>query len=144
MAAEGLLAVCRCPRCGGALADSDGGPRCAGCGTVFPVLSGIPCLFREPDRQVAEWRRQLGVYARLLQGGIDAMGEQGQAFDLLPATRRRLEALRAATALNGERLMAMMRMAGLTPADPGPGDPESQFSFIEYYDHILRDWGWDQ
>jgi uncharacterized protein YbaR (Trm112 family) len=138
---EALLAVCECPRCGGTLAAGDQGLRCAGCGTAFPTLSGIPCLFREPAREVAEWRRQLGIYAALLERGIAAMGEQLQAFDLLPATRRRLEALRAATMDNGERVMALLRAAGLTPT-PATGEAgEGGFSFIEYYDHILRDWG---
>jgi hypothetical protein len=145
--AEGLLSVCRCPRCGGALADGEAGPRCTGCGTAFPTVSGIPCLFRDADRQIAEWRRQIALYRTLLQGGIDAMGEQLKAFDLLPATRKRLETVRAATVENGERVMSLLRTAGLTPAEgapPAPGDLQGPFTFIEYYDHLLRDWAWDE
>jgi hypothetical protein len=138
---DGLLALCQCPRCGGALREGDGGPRCAGCATAFPTLSGIPCLFREPARELTGWRRQLGTYAALLERGVAAMSEQLQAFDLLPATRRRLETLRAATVDNGERVMALLRAAGLTPTPASGEAAEADFSFIEYYDHILRDWG---
>jgi hypothetical protein len=138
---EGALAVCQCPRCGGHLQSGQDDVRCTGCGAAFPMLSGIPCLFREPGREMAEWRRQLGMYGALLERGVAAMAEQLQSFDLLPATRRRLEALRGATVDNGERLMALLRAAGLT-ATPVAGEvAEAGFSFIEYYDHILRDWG---
>jgi hypothetical protein len=137
-----LLALCQCPRCGGGLA-GEGDPRCLSCGTVFPTLSGIPCLFREPARELAEWRRQLGVYAALLERGVASMTEQLAAYDLLPATKRRLAVLRDATVENGERVMALLRMAGLTPSPAGAEAAEGGFSFIEYYDHLLRDWAWE-
>jgi uncharacterized protein YbaR (Trm112 family) len=145
-AALACVDVLACPRCGGALGEGEDAWRCAGCQTSFPTLSGIPVLFREPARAVAEWRRQIGVYQALLGRGVETMSEQLKAFDLLPATRQRLEALRGATVENGERVMGLLRTAGLTPAAPAEGtaEPDASFSFIEYYDHILRDWGWDQ
>jgi len=144
--AAGLLAVLQCPRCGGALSEDEGkdGPRCTACRTTFPTLSGIPCLFADPERQLAEWRRQLGVYGGLLERSVAAVGEQLQAFDLLPATRGRLEALRAATVENSERVMALLRTAGLTPAETAAEAPDDSFTIVEYYDHLLRDWAWDE
>jgi hypothetical protein len=142
----GWLDLCQCPRCGGQLAEGAEGPRCTACGTAFPTVSGIPCLFRDADRELGEWRRQLGVYRALLQRGVDTMTEQLQGPDLLGATRKRLETLRAATVDNGERLIALLRAAGIVPLDPPGGqvgDLESGFSIIEYYEHILRDWAWD-
>jgi SAM-dependent methyltransferase len=33
-----------CPRCQGSLEDEDGGLRCGGCGSTYPLLDGIPLL----------------------------------------------------------------------------------------------------
>jgi uncharacterized protein YbaR (Trm112 family) len=144
--ALGLLAVTRCPRCGAALEEAGGGLRCTGCHTAYPTIQGIPCLFTDAPALLSEWQRQVGVYQELLERGVQSMTEQLQGLDLLPATRQRLETLRSGTVENGERVLSMFRMAGLTPAASQRSGAalEDDFLLIEYYDHLLRDWGWDQ
>lgn len=139
-----LLEVCLCPKCGsaaGSLADRDDEVRCTACSAAFPKVQGIPCLFADAHARLDDWRRQAGVYQQLLERGAELMNEQLQRYDLLPATRARLETLRAATADNGQRVLALLRGAGI---GPGPSEREADFSLIEYYDHLLRDWAWDE
>jgi hypothetical protein len=137
-----LLDLCLCPKCGGSLGDRDDVVRCAGCQAAYPKVQGIPCLSADAHAWLADWKRQAGVYQKLLERGAALMDEQLQRFDLLPATRQRLERLRAATAENGARVLDLFRGGGITPE--GGDLSEEGFSLIEYYDHLLRDWAWDE
>jgi len=138
-----LLELCLCPKCGGTVDEAGEGIRCASCRTSFPTVQGIPVLAAEAQAWLSDWRRQAGVYQQLLARGGQLMEEQLAAQDLLPATRQRVEALQAAAAENGERVLAMLEAAGIT-AEPPPGEvSEAGFNLIEYYDHLLRDWAWD-
>jgi uncharacterized protein YbaR (Trm112 family) len=139
-----LLELCLCPACGGALEDAGDEVRCAACRTRFPTVQGIPVLSADARAWLSDWRRQAGVYQQLLARGRQQMDEQLAPFDLLPATRQRLETLRAATADNGQRVLELLAAAGIE-AQPQEGEvSEAGFNLIEYYDHLLRDWAWDE
>ena len=139
-----LLELCLCPNCGGAVEEAGDGLRCAGCRASFPTVQGIPVLAADAQGWLAEWRRQAGVYQQLLARGQKLMDEQLAPYDLLPATRQRIEGLRAAAAENGDRVLALFGAAGITP-EPPPGEvSEAGFNLIEYHDHLLRDWAWDE
>jgi uncharacterized protein YbaR (Trm112 family)/SAM-dependent methyltransferase len=138
-----LLEVCACPKCGGDLRAVGDEITCAGCKTSFPTVQGIPVLSANAAAWMTDWRRQVAVYQKLLAAGASTMDQQLAAPDLLPATRARVQALRAAAADNGARVIELLRAAGIA-ADPGGKDlSESGFNLIEYYDHLLRDWAWD-
>jgi hypothetical protein len=107
------------------------------------MVQGIPVLSADAPAWLAGWRRQVGTYQHLLARGAERMEQQLQSFDLLPATRLRVETLRAAAAENGARLTDLLRGAGLEPDGDAPAS-EQGFDLIEYYDHLLRDWAWDE
>jgi hypothetical protein len=140
-----LLAVCQCPRCGdgSTLEAAKDGARCAACGTDFPDVGKVPSLFVEPRRKTADWQRQVTRVVELNERSVELMDEQLKRFDLLPATRGRIETLRAANLQNAERVVGLFRDAGLEP-DTRAKASDSAFNVIEYYEHILRDWAWDR
>jgi uncharacterized protein YbaR (Trm112 family)/SAM-dependent methyltransferase len=139
-----LLDVCVCPKCRGPLRDDGDGVACPACRITFASVQGIPCLSTQASAWLADWRRQAGVYQQLLARGAELMEQQLGAPDLLPATRQRVSELKAAAADNGGRVLELLRAAGIT-ADPPRGEPsEAGFNLIEYYDHLLRDWAWDE
>jgi SAM-dependent methyltransferase len=119
------------------------GARCTGCGTDFPALGGVPSLVPEPARKLADWRRQVARMAELNERSLATIDEQLKRFDLLPATRQRIEKLRVATVENAERVVGLFSAAGLEP-DPRAKAGDGDFNIIEYYEHILRDWAWDR
>jgi SAM-dependent methyltransferase len=128
-----LLRVCRCPRCGGTI---EANARCGSCGIAFSEIGGVVCLFADPERVIARWRGQIARYESLAAEGVRAIDEQLGQFALMASTRLRLERLRAATSQNAETVVELFRSAGLDPAPSESGD----FTLVEYYDHILRDW----
>jgi uncharacterized protein YbaR (Trm112 family) len=146
---QALSDVLACPGCGDAgglqAAGGDDPIRCPRCQRSFPRVQGIPCLFADAAARLEDWRRQLATYQRLLAQGAELTEQQLGAYDLLPATRQRLQGLKAAAAENGQRVTALFRSAGITPSEGEPGDAggEAGFRLIEYYDHLLRDWAWD-
>ncbi|HEX9294680.1 MAG TPA: methyltransferase domain-containing protein [Polyangiaceae bacterium] len=136
-----LVELCQCPRCGERIEAPPGDVRCAGCGIHFPVVGSIPCLFAEPERKIAQWRGEVHHYRDLVERSVRSIEEQLEQFAMLATTRRRLERLLAANRQNGETVLSMLRAANLTPE---PGDDQNRdFTMIEYYDHILRDWAPD-
>ena len=141
---SGLFELLRCPRCSEQLrgSGSGGDTECSACGTSFPAVGGIPCLFPEPTRKLDEWRRQAQRFVELLGHSVSAMDEHLERADLLPGTRQRLQRTRAANARNGERLAQLFSAAGLAP-DSRAKASEHEFSLIEYYEQILRDWAWE-
>src|SRR5687767_12495033 len=131
-----LLELVRCPRCGETLRSQGGtgetGSECTGCGTSFPQVGGIPCLFPEPTRQVEQWRREAQRFVELLEHSVTGMDEHLGRGDLLGRTRTRLERTRAAHARNGQRIAELFSAAGLAP-DSRAKASDTEFSLIEYY-----------
>jgi uncharacterized protein YbaR (Trm112 family) len=138
-----LLTSLVCPQCRAPLHERKGQLACSDCGNDYPLCGRIPCLYPEPGRQLADWRRQAQRFVELTARSVELLGEQEKRGDLLPATRGRLERLRAATAENAERLVALLSDAGLAP-DSKAKATGSEFTLIEYYTHLLRDWAWDR
>jgi uncharacterized protein YbaR (Trm112 family) len=139
-----LLDVCVCPRCSGTLARQGHDLVCPACKDKVPTVQGIPVLSADAPAWLTDWRRQVAVYQQLLARGSELMDQQLGALDLLSPTRQRVQTLRAAAAENGERVLALLRGADLGP-EPGDGELSQEgFDLIEYYDHLLRDWAWDE
>ncbi len=137
-----LVDLLACPRCRADLQISASGAECRGCQTEFPEPGGVLCLMSEPTRALDGWRREAQRLVELIEESVAAMDEQRKRVDLLPSTRKRLDDLRAAHAENARRVGEMFRAAGLAP-DARSKATGSEFSLIEYYEQVLRDWAWD-
>jgi uncharacterized protein YbaR (Trm112 family) len=137
-----LLELVRCPRCGQRLRQRKEDSECAGCGTSFPEPAGIPALFPDPAKLVNEWRRGAQRFVELMEQSVAAMDEHLKRPDLLDSTSSRLQRTRDAHAANGARIAQLFADAGLAPDNRAKAS-DREFSLIEYYEQILRDWGWD-
>jgi ubiquinone/menaquinone biosynthesis C-methylase UbiE/uncharacterized protein YbaR (Trm112 family) len=146
-----LAQVTRCPACRGAALMAGGTSwECPSCRASYPVTLGIPWLFNEPTRVLAEWRNRLAHYF-----GELALEQRIAESDLAAAarasTRERLSLL-ARAAREQQELVASL----LSPLQPGLGStPEAtQLAFATplprnqtlhgYYPNLHRDWAWGE
>lgn len=146
-----LSGISRCPRCErGAVHEGPAGYICDRCSAGYPILGGVPWLFRDPQGAAAEWRARLALLladlradARACQAGIaDAPGA---------LTRQRLELLAGALDDHAQRLASLLEPLGVD-ADPSAREalqalrtrlPGSQ-GLTNYYANIHRDWCWGE
>jgi uncharacterized protein YbaR (Trm112 family) len=137
-----LLALLQCPRCAGPLAPAKGasGLACRACQVDFPDLAGVPCLLPEPTRAINDWRREAQRFVELLDSQLSAFDTELGRTDLLPMARQRLLRLREANRQNGERIAGLFRDAGVPP-DSRAKASGRDFTLVQYYEQILRDWG---
>jgi hypothetical protein len=140
-----------CPHCDGAPLARDGvGFTCAGCGTRFPLLAGIPWLFAEPGQRLAEWRQRLALLLREYESQGAALRAEA---DAQPAgtTRRRLA--RTADAMRSHLgcLERLLRPLAALPDSPRRETllalrtrlPLAQ-DLTSYYVNLHRDWVWGE
>lgn len=146
-----LSVLTRCPGCQrGALREDPAGYICDRCSAGFPVLGGVPWLFRDPRGAAAEWRARLGLLladlradARSCQAGIAGASRAltRQRLDLLARTlddhARRLAQLLEPLQV-GTDPPAREALQGLRTRVPG-----SQ-GLTNYYANIHRDWCWGE
>jgi uncharacterized protein YbaR (Trm112 family)/SAM-dependent methyltransferase len=135
-----LAALLQCPRCAGPLLPEGKALTCRACQVDFPDLGGVPCLLPEPQRAIGDWRREAQRFLELLESQLSAFDKELARSDLLPSTRRRLERQREANRVNGERLVGLFRDAGVPP-DSRAKASGREFTMVQYYEQILRDWG---
>jgi SAM-dependent methyltransferase len=118
---------------------------CARCGQRFPTIGGILCLFGDPQRRIDEWRSELADFTQnheTTRNNILAQLAQGS---LPRSTRQRLQTLHEMLAIHGERLLSIMRRAGLTPrarVEPSLSSVPGEGTLTAYYHQIHRDWSW--
>src|SRR5262249_29253214 len=109
-----VASLCRCPKCGGRFAQGE--PiACAACGTPFPEVGGIPCLFPDPTERLAAWRRQIARYAGLVEQSVQSADRALAEMALLPSTRRRLLRVTQANRDNCARILELFRSARIDP-----------------------------
>jgi SAM-dependent methyltransferase/uncharacterized protein YbaR (Trm112 family) len=137
-----LVELLACPRCRAALRIEGTTSECTGCQTGFPEPGGLICLMSDPTRALEGWRREAQRLVEMIEESVAAMDEQRKRVDLLPSTRRRLDRLRVAHAENAGRIADMFRAAGLPPEARSKASG-TEFTLIEYYEQVLRDWAWD-
>jgi uncharacterized protein YbaR (Trm112 family) len=135
-----LANLLQCPRCGGPLAAGAKDLACRACQLDFPDLGGIPCLLPEPQRWIGDCRREAQRFVELVESQLGAFDKELARTDLLPSTRRRLERQREANRQNGERVAGLFRDGGLAP-DSRAKASGRDFTMVQYYEQILRDWG---
>lgn len=145
-----LIDVLRCPGCGrGDLREDRSGYICGQCSAGFPVIGGVPWLFRDPRGAAGEWRARLTLLLAELRADAASVRAALNDGDLLAATRDRLTHVASALEDHGGRLAQL-----LAPLDVhvGAADrdalralrtrmPVSQ-GLTGYYVNIHRDWAW--
>jgi uncharacterized protein YbaR (Trm112 family) len=147
-----LLSLLACPRCDRPLrAQGDERLTCAGCGTGFPSLEGVPWLFAEPDHALAEWRERLDfALATIAKDRQAAMSVLAQA-DLRDETKRRLRLQAAAWLAHADELKGLLAPLGVGGSRAGyetylalrtrlPTD----VGLTSYYGNVHRDWCWGE
>ncbi len=134
-----------CPRCGGALADRDGGYGCGRCGGVYPLFGRIPCLVDDPALWRTIWLRRLDDYTTSVEARVQELGREAEAADLLPRTRQRLQRIAKGFAHQVEALTSLFEVidAGTdelaAAAIPSRPEPSPQPVILECYEHVFRD-----
>src|SRR5438128_321922 len=86
----GLVDALSCPRCGGALADVEGGYRCDRCGGGYPLVGTIACLVDDPMLWRTVCLRRLDDYSQAIELRIAGLRDEAEAPGLAPRTRQRL------------------------------------------------------
>jgi hypothetical protein len=152
VAFEALTPVLWCSRCArGDLRVERAGFVCEQCSAGFPVIGGLPWLFRDPQGATAEWRARLG----LLLADVKSEAAQYEAALAAPgitmATRERLSLLASAYADHARRLAELLAPFDLaTPAASREALqalrtrlPASQ-GLTNYYANAHRDFAWGE
>ncbi|MEX0976838.1 MAG: methyltransferase domain-containing protein [Woeseia sp.] len=145
-----LLDIFSCPRCDKApLEQRAKALRCGGCGTEFPLVSGIPCLFADPQSSLGEWRNRLHFELQRLAHNSERLRAELRPADLGALAKRRLTGLLAATESHRKALQKLL----------APLDVQSMQASYEshlalrtrlpidqalgtYYANVHRDWAW--
>ena len=138
-----------CVRCGAGLDASPGEWRCQGCATRYPVLGGLPWLFRDPADALSGWRLRCDALRVQLRERAAALGSAATASGARPLTRQRLSHLAAAFADQADRLERLLRPLGLVATLPrgetlqalGTPLPLEQ-GLVTYSVNLHRDWCW--
>lgn len=137
--------IFKCPHCG---SDETQGfdfenYHCNHCGTNYFSLGDVLCLFPAGIHHKAIWEHQTGIMKNVGEQGLIAIQESLSRYDLSQTTRQRLEENFRATETNLKTILALLQESGVEPgireelSGGNPGD------LNEYFDLILRDWGWD-
>ena len=150
MPSPALAALLACPRCELPLRQyADDSFGCTGCGTRFPVLDGVPCLFPEPVASLAEWRQRLQFSLEKLTHDVASLQQELQSPRLRPLTRERLALQIHAYSDQASRLANLLAPLGLRNAQAGIAThlalqtrlPADQ-GLTTYYANVHRDWAW--
>ena len=139
-----------CPACRKvALRASGDAVHCGACNARYPLIGGIPWLFREPALTLGEWQNRLRLYLEefRLEHRI-ASAELGSG-GLSPATRARLTLLAQAYAGQVVAVEGLLRPLAIEPL-PAPQATMAAFDvrvprhqdLHSYYLNLHRDWVW--
>lgn len=145
-----LLALAACPHCRRtALKARDGALHCGHCATRYPLIGGIPWLFREPTLVLGEWQNRLRLYVEEFRLEERCVRAELVASAHRPATERRLQRLADAYAGQVDAVLGLLEPLGLVPvpaphavtAGLGSRVPRQQ-DLHSYYVNLHRDWVW--
>lgn len=151
-ATEALHDLLACPRCDKSPLTVHGdGLRCKSCKTDFPALADIPWLFAEPQAALGEWRNRLHFALQQLSSDAQRIAAELEGEQLLPRTRQRLQAQKAAADEHRSKLREILAPVDIQSMQ---GSFESFLALrtrlpIEqgihtYYANIHRDWAWGE
>lgn len=112
----------------------------------FPTVAGIPCLFEDPHKELAQWRYQVEDFLRDNDATADTVLAMIAGASLHPRTHQRLQKLHAALLEHGRRVSDLMAVAGVEASTRQERDHRKRVpgegTLTAYYHQIHRDWGW--
>ncbi|MBT8078819.1 MAG: hypothetical protein KJO31_09570 [Gammaproteobacteria bacterium] len=147
---DALHELLACPRCDKSPLEPRGSElHCKACKSQYPMVSGMPWLFAEPEAALGEWRNRLHFALQQLSHRAQKTGQELERDDLGALTRQRLEQHKKATEEHRDRLRKL-----LAPFDV-QSDPASYETYLAlrtrlppdqglntYYSNVHRDWSW--
>jgi hypothetical protein len=132
-----------CFHCHGSLAAEPSGLSCSDCGRVYPTLSGIPILLRDPLGYV---RSELASLTRTLhsaQGRRDSLDRTGREAGLPEKSRERHRDVIETEIARAETFLGLLEPAaqGLDDqAEESLGARRSGWALDALLPYLLRDW----
>ncbi len=139
-----LDTIMACPKCG---SDSETGlnvPQlsCTTCNTRFFALDGMNCWFAAGLAQKYLWEDLLAKFLDLSvaadKSHLASLAGPGQ----LPLTRKKLQRRHEVSAASRNAVVKLLRQAGLRPARRQEFADFSPQGLSQYFELMLRDWGW--
>ena len=147
----------RCPACrarlsGAASEDAERGSGgefvCTGCGVSYPVVDGIPWLYRDVRGSRAQWAAKLQQFRTDLLAEHAELESATQLEDSLPSTRERLTQKKAGLERFGQQVFGLLEPFAFAHSEAGGGLPReripSQQHVTSYLDTAFRDWAWGE
>lgn len=139
---EDILSLLRCPETGGELslksANSNKATFESASGTQYPMVKGLPWLFKDPDKNFKEW----GVKAQYF------IEREKSALKILQSTMEQCDSEKQKKRINLQRegrsknLRYLEKcLADFTKVKPFPMRPSTQ-QINSYFELIFRDWSW--
>lgn len=117
---------------------------CTRCETHFFNLNGLPCWFPAGTQQKQLWNHLLDQFIHLGQQQEEAHFQSLNQLGLTPATKNRMQAQQATRHKRHHSVVATLRQAGLKPEKNTAFSQYQATGFSQYYDLVLRDWGWQE
>ncbi len=121
----------------------------AGSPLRYPVISGIPWIFRDTEAVMWQWKQSVSLHTALLQEGEKSLKDELKKEGLSALAKRRLKLLRDAKIRDRRFAESLFRELGRSSLE-GVDDlrvmaekiPVSQ-SLTGYASNLHRDWGWN-
>ncbi len=134
-----------CPKCGAT--PSTGldlnTNQCNSCGTQFFDLSGIPCWFANGIEQKSIWESTLGIMLAQWQENLEGQKKDYYRKDLIPPVRERMQHLIEANENIYATVGNELTTSGLN-LNTDRDNAMDPTIFADYFDLLLRDWGWQE
>lgn len=92
--------------------------------------------------QLPLWQHQLAINNEQAQLGVQAMQAVLDRYDLVPATRKRIEEACTIAQLSRQSVDELMQDVGITARFDEQFVHLKLGAISEYYHHILQDWAW--
>ena len=124
--------------------------RCESCKQVYPNVSGIQCLIRDPAGFVRAALDRVTSYRLVTSERAQALLLEARGSQVSEKTRRRLERLANGLLAEGQCLeILFMPLRETLAAHPSPlgalasllDDPGTA---AQYWEHVFRDWVWGE
>jgi len=129
-----------CPVCANDIVDQ----ACHQCNSEFFELGEIPCVFTTGVQQKALWQHQLEMMETQGAGALERLDYILQGYDVSALSRSRLEQGRESMRESMETIFGLLKNGGLIAQADSRYEQTEVDDPTEYYQHILRDWAWDE
>ncbi len=145
-----LTDLIACPRCDKTPLDpAEDRLHCKACKVDFPLISGIPWMFAEPQSALGEWRGRLQFALQQLSHEIAGLEQELKDTAISALARRRVERYKKCVESHRRKLQKLLRPVDVQSLQ---GNFESYLALRTrlpsdqglntYYANIHRDWSW--